>query len=64
MSAVVIRFPRTQDGRDFLRAAMRAEVSNEGKRLRLATTFDWDRSAAQTLRAAKGTLVRRRGRAV
>lgn len=60
----IIRFPRTKDGRDFLRAAMRTKVNDREKRLRLATSFEWDRSAARTLRAAKGTLVRRRGRAV
>jgi hypothetical protein len=63
MNAVIVKLPRTRDGRDFLRAAMRAEINNEGKRLRLATEFDWDRSAALTLEAAKGTLVPRKGRA-
>jgi hypothetical protein len=49
VSAVVIQFPRTVDGRDCLRDAL-AGARTQDLRLYLVTEFDWDASAAELRR--------------
>ena len=49
MSAAIIQFPRTADGRDCLRDAL-AGARTQDLRLYLATEFDWDGSASELRR--------------
>ena len=49
MSALIIQFPRTPDGRDCLREGL-AGVKTQEMRVYLATEFDWDGSAEELRR--------------
>ena len=49
MTAVIIQFPRTADGRNCLREAL-VGAATAGARLYLATEFDWDESAVELRR--------------